>query len=105
MYDYFADYLAWWMPPAMTTPIPEGYVMHLPNRNPQPRHLFGAALVVPPQRSISGYEQHEKTCAICHAVRVTVIPDNGETPWREWREKDALTQSRWPAACRMVGET
>jgi cytochrome c5 len=80
-----------------SAPLPDGYVVHLPQRE-APRHLFGAAVTVPPEKSISGYEQHEMTCLTCGATRVTVIPKQGDA-WREWREPGALTQSRWPVTC------
>ena len=57
--------------------LPPGYVVHMPRNAPRP-HMLGDAVIVPRTESISGYEQHEKTCTLCSAVRVTVIPDKGE---------------------------
>lgn len=86
---------AWTRP--MNAPLPDGYVVHMPQQ-PLPRHLFGDPVSVAPEQSVTGHEQHEKTCLTCHAVRVTVIPQQGD-PWREWREPGAATQSRWPVRC------
>ena len=80
-----------------TATLPEGYVVHLPQAA-APRHLFGERTIVSPDKSISGYEQHERACLTCRAVRVTVVPKLGD-PWREWREDGATTQSRWPVRC------
>ena len=69
---------------------------------PEP-HKFGEFVtIVPPHDSVTGHEQHEKTCTRCGAVRITVIPKTGD-PWREWREKGAAGQSRWPIVCEGVG--
>jgi hypothetical protein len=95
MFDFFGGW-----PKPMTTPLPDGYVVHLPQKE-APRHLFGEEKHVRPEDSITGCEQKELTCLTCGAVRVTVIRKVG-TPWqewREWREKDAVTQSRWPIRC------
>jgi len=84
----------------MSATLPDGYVVHLPQKE-APRHLFGEEKLVPPDKSVTGLEQHEKTCLTCGAVRITVIRKVG-TPWqewREWREKDAVNQSRWPIRC------
>lgn len=77
--------------------MPDGYVVHLPQQE-APRHLFGPEKSIRPEQSISGYEQKELHCLTCRAVRVTVIPATGDS-WREWREPDAKTQSRWPVRC------
>jgi cytochrome c5 len=77
--------------------LPDGYVVHLPQQA-APRHLFAAAVPVPAERSISGYEQVELRCLTCGATRVTIIPKQGDA-WREWREPGALIQSRWPVRC------
>lgn len=81
----------------MTVGLPEGYVVHLPQAE-APRHLFGEEKTVAARESVTGHEQKEKTCLTCHAVRVTVIPKQGDA-WREWREPGAATQSRWPVRC------
>lgn len=89
-----------WRAPAqqpMTPPLPDGYVVHLPQKE-APRHLFGEEKPIAPQDSITGHEQKEKTCLTCRAVRITVIPKQGDA-WREWREPGAATQSRWPVRC------
>ena len=68
----------------------------------RPQHTFGDVVRMAPSVSVTGHEQHEKTCGHCGAVRVTVIPAEGR-PWREWRAKGAVTQSRWPIVCEVVG--
>jgi hypothetical protein len=80
--------------------LPDGYVAHLPQRETL-RHLFGPVEIVPPDKSITGHEQHEKTCLTCGATRITVIRKQGVPwqEWREWREPDGKTQSRWPVRC------
>lgn len=49
---------------------------------PPPRHLFGDAVVIAREISISGYEQKEKTCRNCGAVRVTMIGVPAARAWR-----------------------
>lgn len=56
--------------------LPEGYVLHAPKN-----HVLGPAVTIPADVSPSLYEQHEKTCANCGAVRVTMMG----RPWRAWR--------------------
>jgi cytochrome c5 len=81
--------------------LPPGYIVHMPQALPR-QHLLGEAKKVLPHLSVTGHEQHEKTCAICGAVRVTIVPKQGDS-WREWREAGSDKQSRWPAACRVIG--
>jgi len=81
----------------MSATLPDGYVVHLPQKE-APRHLFGEEKHVKPEESVTGDEQKELTCLTCEAVRVTRIPKHGDA-WREWRGKDATTQSRWPVRC------
>lgn len=61
-------------------------VSHLPvnYRKPVPRHVLGAAITIPAEVSVSGYEQAEKTCKACGTIRVTVLgPDGGSRAWRK----------------------
>jgi len=49
-------------------------VAHLPaalaHRQP---HVLGAAVTIPPEQSDTGFEQKEKVCRNCGAVRVTIL--------------------------------
>lgn len=66
--------------------LPDGYVAHLPPPKARApvRHALGEAIAIPAEISVSGYEQREKTCANCGAVRVTIFsPDVNEM--RAWR--------------------
>jgi hypothetical protein len=67
----------------------------------RPHHVFGEVIWMAPSVSATGHEQHEKICIHCGAVKVTVIPERGD-PWREWRAKGAVTQSRWPIVCEVA---
>lgn len=68
----------------MTEPLPA--VVHLPppkpGARPPLRHVLGDAVTIAPEHPISGYEQKEKTCKNCGAVRVTVM---GGPALRAWR--------------------
>lgn len=71
---------------AMNDALHAGYVAHLPPPKAAPpvRHLFGDAVTVPADIAPSGYEQKEKTCANCGAVRVTIFGPNA-LAMRAWR--------------------
>ena len=86
---------AWAQP--MSAPLPEGYVVHLPQQA-SPEHLFEDERHVMPEDTVTGCEQKELTCLTCGATRVTVIPKQGDA-WREWRARDAVTQSERPIRC------
>jgi len=49
-----------------------------------PRHALGDPVIIPPEVSESGHEQHEKICKACSAVRITVLASDGRV-WRAWR--------------------
>lgn len=72
-----------WTAAMMTEPLPDGYVVHLPppKAHRQP-HIFGDAVTIPPETSDTGFEQKEKSCRNCGAVRVTIL---GEAASRAWR--------------------
>ena len=65
-------------------------------------HSFGDPVWMAPSVSVTGHAQKERICGRCGAVRVLVVPAKGD-PWREWRQKGAVTQSRWPIVCEVVG--
>ena len=71
----------------MTEPLPD--VVHLPPPKPGARpplhHALGDAVTIAPENSISGYEQKEKTCKNCGAVRVTILDPARNMFWRAWR--------------------
>jgi hypothetical protein len=85
----------------MTAALPDGYVVHLPPPAHRP-HQCGPSTVIPAAISVSGCEQHERTCQACGAVKVTIIRANGHH-CRAWR-KDATarqieTTIEPPCAC------
>lgn len=80
-------------------PLPEGYVAHFPQSRPPLRHPLGPAVLVRKDKSISGFEQHEKTCSHCGAVRVTII---GGTYARAWRKPGDAVQRPFEPVCRAV---
>ena len=67
------------------TPLPDGYIVHLPPAKPRP-HAFGLPRYVPPSMSASGHEQHERTCAHCGAVKVTILDRKNDAWRRAWRK-------------------
>ena len=62
-------------------------VVQLPvsKAHPPVNHPLGPAVTVPPEISISGFEQREKTCKNCGAVRVTILDFARGNFWRAWR--------------------
>jgi hypothetical protein len=91
----------------MTTPLPDGFVLHLPPSKPQPAppHIFGEEVMIAPDASPTGREQKEKTCLRCGCVRVTVIAEDGADSWREWRLSADGPQVEWGTApeCKLAG--
>lgn len=69
----------------MTETMPDGYVVHMPAlpKHRQP-HVFGDAVVIPAETSDSGFEQKEKACKNCGAVRVTIFSSDA-LRMRGWR--------------------
>lgn len=57
---------------------------------PPPKlHVFGPTRVIPAADADDGLERHERWCAVCQLVRITVFPPAwSKTPaaWREYRE-------------------
>ena len=72
-------------------PLPEGYVAHLPPPKARP-HAFGAPRYVPPSLSASGYEQHERTCRHCGAVKITILDRGADAYRRAWRKAEDAEQ-------------
>ncbi len=63
---------------------PADYVAYIPARKAKPQpHVLSGAIRIPPELSPSGFEQVEKTCKNCGAVRVTVLAPGAEH--RQWR--------------------
>jgi hypothetical protein len=77
-WPFFWDWNAFMRP----NPSPDGYVVHLPPSHRQ-RHVLGETVTIPPAASDTGYEQKEKACRNCGAVRVTVLSSAGGR--RGWR--------------------
>ena len=66
-------------------------VAHLPAKAHPPRaHILDVAVAVSPENSPSGYEQREKTCKNCGAVRVTILPA-GTRAWRRGADSPQIT--------------
>ncbi len=38
-----------------------------------------------------GNGRTERTCPVCHLVKITVHPPHPHQPWREWRGPDGVT--------------
>lgn len=67
-------------------------VAHLPARAmPRQPHVFGDFKRVYADASPSGYEQTERTCKNCGAVRITILTKDG-APLRAWRGPDDAKQ-------------
>jgi hypothetical protein len=81
----------------VTDALPEGYVVHLPSARRV--HEFGDAITILPELSVSGHEQHERTCKVCGAVKVTIIGH----PWpRAWRLAGGTEQVVSEPVCRVA---
>jgi hypothetical protein len=67
--------------------LPDGDVAQLPARkgNPPVRHLLGDPIMIPPHLSPSGFEQKEKTCKNCGAVRILILDPKQASFRRAWR--------------------
>jgi hypothetical protein len=78
--------------------IETGNVETLPiaTRPHYPPHVFGAELKVPADVSPSGFEQKEKTCKNCGAVRVTVLGSASPRAWRRTSEGPQITTTIEP---------
>lgn len=74
-------------------PLPQGYVVHYPKPQQNP-HLFCDDIWIRPEDSQSEHEEVQRRCAVCGAVRVTVLPKT-HAPYVEWRESSGLP---WPVA-------
>lgn len=72
---------------AVTDTLPNGEPVLLPAPKhwlPRGCHPLGNSILIGAKLSVSGHEQHEKTCAACGAVRVTIIDSSGNHR-RAWR--------------------
>lgn len=65
-----------------------------------PQHVFDEPKRISPVESGSGFEQIEKTCKTCGAVRITII--GGPYP-RSWRLKDESVQRPFEPFCKVIG--
>jgi hypothetical protein len=92
----------------MTDAMPDGYVVHMPPPKigaPPVRHVFGPDIRIARDLSPSGFEQIERTCANCGAVKITIIGIGEPRAWRRTAEGPQITTSieppcdldtRWP---------
>lgn len=65
-----------------------------------PEHVFDEPRRIPPEETLSGFEQIEKTCKTCGAVRITVI--GGPYP-QSWRLRDESVQRPFEPFCKVIG--
>jgi len=72
--------------------VPDGYVVHLPPPAKPSRvpHVLGPTSIVKPEKSVSGFEQHERTCQNCPAVKITIIGEGDNH--RAWRKSATAEQ-------------
>lgn len=84
----------------MSSPLPDGYVVHLPPPLRQVRlpHQFGDPVSVPGTITLSRHPQTERTCTVCGAVKVTVHGHDG-IAWREWRKSASDEQTAVEVVC------
>lgn len=68
----------------MTDPLPDNDVAHLPPPISRPplRHVFGPDIRIARDLSPSGFEQIERTCANCGAVKITIMGIGEPRAWR-----------------------
>lgn len=62
-------------------------------QQPAPRHVFCDPVSIPPSLELDRYQQTERTCSVCGAVKVTVHAPDGRA-WREWRTSSSAAQVR-----------
>jgi hypothetical protein len=87
--------------PSMNEPLPDGYVVHMPQAKPAP-HPFGDPVSVPANPALGRHQQTERTCKVCGAVKVTVHA--GKKGWREWRLSESGAQMEMAdPVCRAIG--
>ena len=74
--------------------LPEGYVAHLPPPKPRMHSAadFYPPRYIPPSLSASGYEQHERTCRHCGAVKITILDRGADAYRRAWRKAEDAEQ-------------
>jgi len=61
-----------------------------------PPHVFGAEVLIAACVSPSGFEQKEKTCRNCGAVRVTVLGAPDPRAWRRTADGPQITTDLAP---------
>jgi hypothetical protein len=52
---------------------------------PPIHHLLGDPITISPDLSPSGFEQTERTCKNCGAVRILILDPKNAFYWRAWR--------------------
>lgn len=74
-------------------------IAHLPH--PPQRHVFGPDIRIARELSPSGYEQIERTCANCGAVKITIM--SGGRAWRRSADGPQVATSIEPPCDRDAG--
>lgn len=90
----------WWAA-LMVDPMPdhEGEVAHLPPPKagrPPARHVFGPDIRIPREIAPSGFEQIERTCANCGAVKITIVGASEPRAWRRTAEGPQIVSGLAP---------
>lgn len=68
-----------------------------------PPHILGAEVMIAVEISPSGFEQKEKTCKNCGAVRVTMIGSVYPRAWRRTSEGPQITTTIEPPCNKDAG--
>ena len=79
----------------MSDALPDSEVLSLPppKRPPAPvRHQLGGPVYVAPDQSESGLEQHERTCSVCGAIKITILDRAADIYRRAWRASADVAQ-------------
>ena len=55
-------------------------------------HRLGSPRYVAPDQSESGLEQHERTCSVCGAIKITILDRAADIYRRAWRASADVAQ-------------
>jgi hypothetical protein len=94
-----------WWPIAMNGETPTGEVAQLPAPVSRPplRHVFGPDIRVARDLSPSGFEQIERTCLNCGAIKITVLGIGEPRAWRRSADGPQVTTGIAPPCDREAG--
>jgi hypothetical protein len=100
----------WWLylpgwPLVMTEATPEAPIAQLPAPVSRPplRHVFGPDIRVARDLSPSGFEQIERACLNCGAIKITVLGVGEPRAWRRTSDGPQIVTGIAPPCDREAG--